>query len=404
MLSRDEKELRKKLLTNDIMKRCMVFPSLLVIIFFSFVSGLAMAQPDMARRHTVDSVDLYRDAKISRLFYYLPGDLQIASDSDGMPDFSLLLMRYTGTEAYDDQGTHRTRNLMQMRIIHSTMPKERLNLVKQKLRALAPDPELRPFPVKNLKAYLVYALVGAAGPEEGSVTAEGNYFSQDTDTKPAGEYWKERNFVVRLDNESANLFGDALQKQQTVLSVGYIFFADVVNSPETGLSVSGTAGAAAILYNMMRSEFENAKPDTLTDTRAIKAGAFEVIVDTDRWPELIKKVDINEQIPPDYAALNIYCYDFNNGIRKDLAQKKVEVEAKGVGGKDVTMRYTFRNDTPDIYACDLRFPYAVRIDVPYRYRITEITLGGEVTRSEWITGESWHRILDITSKSDNQTD
>lgn len=378
--------------------------SLLAIIFFSVASGFVGAQPDMARRHTIDSIDLYRDAKISNLFYYLPGDLQIATDIDGMPDFSLLLIRYTGTEAYDDQGTQRSRNLMQMRIIHTAMSHDLLAAVKQKLRTLATNPELRPFPVKNLKAYLVCSLLEAAGPEEGSVTAHENYFSQNTNETPASEYWKERNFIVRLDNESANLFWDALEKQQTILSIGYIFFSNVINSLETDLSVSATGGAADRLNGMMQAELDDAKKDTLLDTRIIKAGAFEVVIDTERWPGLIKKIDINEQIPPDYAAINIYCYDFNNEIRMDLVQKKIEIEAMGVGKKNVTMKYTFRNDTPDIYACDLHFPYAVRIDIPYRYRITEITDGGAVTRSEWFTGESWHKILDITSRSDIQSD
>ena len=151
----------------------------------------------------------------------------------------------------------------------------------------------------------------------------------------------------------------------------------------------------------MKTETDYARADTLLDTRVVKAGAFEVIIDTEKWPDLISKVDINEQIPPDYAAINVYCYDFNNELRQDLAQKKIEIEATGVGGGKVTLKYTFRNNTPDIYVCDLKFPYAVRIDTTYRYRVTEITTGGYINRTEWITQGSWHEILDITSKSDN---
>ena len=200
-------------------------------------------------------------------------------------------------------------------------------------------------------------------------------------------------------------FWDALQEQQTVLSVGFAFYSDVYNSINTDLDVSGTSSAVRNKLNeIIKSGEENAGADSLPGARVIKSGAFEIVIDTKKWPDLVKKVDINEQIPPDYAALNLYCFDFNNGLRDDLAQKKIEIEATGVGGSKVTLKYTFRNDVPDIYAADLKFPYAVRIDVPYRYRITEITWEGAVTRSEWITSGSWHEILDITTKSESQSE
>jgi hypothetical protein len=153
---------------------------------------------------------------------------------------------------------------------------------------------------------------------------------------------------------------------------------------------------------MIMGERKSAGKDSLLNTRIIKAGAFEVTIDTEKWPDLIAKIDINEQIPPDYAAVDVYCYDFHNNLRPDLAQKKVEIEAAGVGGEKVILRYTFRSDTPDIYAYDMKFPYAVKIDVPYRYRLTEITRSGTVTRADWKTRQSWNGILDITSKPDNE--
>lgn len=372
-----------------------------IFLLFYLSSGIILAQPDMARKFMFDDFVVYRDAKVYDLFYYLPGDLQVAVDEEGKPDFKLLMMRYTGTSAYDDQGNSRFRNLMQMRIIHSSLPAEELTAIKQKLRAFAPDPELRAFPVKNLKTVIVYSVVGEDSHQEGSVADQESHFSQENTFINKGEYWKERIYVIRLDNASANIFWDALQNQQTILSVGYAFYSEVFNSLRTNLNMSGTTGAVEKLNEMMKVESENARADTVLDTRVIKAGAFEVIIDTERWPDLISKVDINEQIPPDYAAINVYCYDFNNELLQDLAQKKIEVEATGVSGGKITLKYTFRKDTPDIYACDLKFPYAVRIDTPYRYRITEITTGGVITRTEWIIKGSWHEILDITSKSDN---
>lgn len=380
----------------------LVFTFMLLLLYF--YPRPALAQPDMAGKLVIGDLAVYRDARVFNRFYYLPGDLRIAADAEGKPDFRLLLMRYTGTSAYDDQGSYRFRNLMQMRIVHKSVPADDLKALKQKLGTIVADPELRPFPVKNLKTVIVYSVPGTEGSEETSVSDQTSYFSQEGSEIVRNEYWKERNFSARLDNAAANIFWEALQDQLTILSVGFAFYSDVFNSEKADLDVSGTRGAARQLNEMIRSAEEYAGADTLLATRVIKAGAFEVIIDTEKWPDLVRKVDINEQIPPDYAALNVYCYDFNNELRNDIAQKKIEVEATGVGGKPVTLKYTFRYDTPDIYACDLKFPYAVRIDTPYRYRVTEITTGGAVSRTEWITGNSWHEILDITTKTESQSE
>lgn len=370
-------------------------------LILSLTDSVMNAQPDMARKYVFDSLVVYRDARINNMFYYLPGDLKIATDNDGKPYFKLLLMRYTGTRIYDDQGTQRFRNLLQMRVIHTAYTSGQLKALKERLKAYVPDPELRAFPVKNLKAILICPAAGHDSNNVNTVAEQEGYFSQENDNTEKFEYWKERSFIIRLDNLSANMLWDALREQRTIMSVGFVFYSDVFNSMQTDLSGYESGAALSRLNEMIKTGNENAAADSLLDTRVVKAGAFEVIIDIEKWPDLITKVDINEQIPPDYAAVDIYCYDFHNDLRPDLAQKKIEVEATGVGGEKVILRYTFRSDTPDVYAYDMKFPYAVKINEPYRYRLTEITISGAVSRTEWTTRQSWNGILDITSKPDN---
>lgn len=373
----------------------------LPVLFVFLMTGVIGAQPDMSKKYVVDSFVVYRDARIYNLFYYLPGDLKIATDREGKPDFRLLLMRYTGTRTYGDQGSQRFRNLLQMRVIHTCYSANDLRTIVQKLKAYSNDPVLKPMPVRNLRSVLVYSAAGIEGSHGNTIKQQDGHFSQENDIADRNEYWKERTFVLRLDNTAANILWNALQEQQTILSVGFAFYADVFNSLETDLNAYGNTVATGALDEIIRTEKEKAAADSLLDTRVVRAGAFEVIIDLAKWPDLVRMVDINEQIPPDYAAVDVYCYDFNNNLRPDLAQKKIEIEAIGVGGEKVTIRYTFRSDMPDIYVCDMKFPYAVKINVPYRYRITEITRSGVVSRKEWESRESWHEILDITSKSDN---
>jgi hypothetical protein len=152
----------------------LVFSFMLLLLYF--FTGPVIAQPDMSGKYVFGDLAVYRDARVFNRFYYLPGDLQVATDVDGKPDFKLLLMRYTGTSAYDDQGSHRFRNLMQMRIIHKSMPEDDLRVLKQKLRTIVADPELRPFPVKNLKTVIVYSVPGTNENEENSVSDQESYF------------------------------------------------------------------------------------------------------------------------------------------------------------------------------------------------------------------------------------
>jgi hypothetical protein len=50
-----------------------------------------------------------------------------------------------------------------------------------------------------------------------------------------------------------------------------------------------------------------------------------------------------------------------------------------------------------VYARSIRIPYAVRLDQPFYYRITEIDHNGDTNISEWIEKKEWNDIVDITS-------
>jgi len=129
----------------------------------------------------------------------------------------------------------------------------------------------------------------------------------------------------------------------------------------------------------------------------VRAGATSVTADAARWPDLLRRVDINEGIPPAYALLDIYCYDFRDELRADLYLKRVQIEAEGVAGDPVHREVIFERSAPDLYAHSLRFPFAVRLDHPYRYRVIEVSRDGRVTEGNWIKVESWARPLDVTS-------
>jgi len=108
-------------------------------------------------------------------------------------------------------------------------------------------------------------------------------------------------------------------------------------------------------------------------------------------------VDLNDQVPANYAALSIYCYDFNNATRPDLAEKTIEIEAISVTGKPIRLERTFSAASPDVYSAPARFQFAVSLKKPYRYRVREVSADGREQLSPWRDGKPWSQILDVTT-------
>jgi hypothetical protein len=158
------------------------------------------------------------------------------------------------------------------------------------------------------------------------------------------------------------------------------------------------SGDSTLAEGFERSTENLLATDTLIATRLVKADAFAINVDVGLWPELLKKIDINEGLPPAYAALEVRCFDFANDTRPDLAVKGIDIAATGVGGQTITIpTQKFLRSEPDLYARQIRFPYAVKLTQPYRYRLVEYTVEGDKRVSGWVEVNSWASHLDITT-------
>lgn len=362
--------------------------------------GKSWAQPNLDYKYEANGLTLYRDALLEHVYYYIPIGLKLATDNEGKPEFKFLLMRYTGTHANRDQGIKRFRSLLTMKIINEVPSLVALEGVKQDLieQNDLQKVELKPVPIQNLQALLVYSTLDGSGTLDTSaqVYEKGFFETTSEQSKDKGIYWKERNFVLRLDDNTAQAFWEAFDKKQTILSVGYAFFSRIKSYHKYEPDFSGSPELVEEMEKRFSTETDDSLQEDSLVLRVIKAGAFDITVDTEKWPDLLKKVDINEQMPPEYAVLEAYCYDFNNELRKDLYKIKLDIEASGVNGKPVKQSYTFQNSQPDIYATTIFFPHAVRLDMPYKHRTVEIYHDGNVKKSPWQEKENWHEILDIT--------
>jgi hypothetical protein len=375
----------------------MIRKALLLAALLAASALPAGAVPDLRAGRLAGPLTVYPDDRRPGLFYAPPGELELAVDAEGRPDLHLLDLRYTGTVAGGDQGTAVFRSLLTFKVRMAGPTPEELRKAATALKAAGiRRPDLRPLPIRRLESALIYETAGGpeAPPAEPRALPEGHF--EAAGAEPGDGTWSERLYTLALDPATADLFGQALRAGQVVLSVGYAFYADGIGPDRPLTELTGSPALIAELRSRLdgpRSETPGEAPEPVL----VRAGAAAVTVDAGRWPELLKRVDVNESVPPGYAALDLYCYDFRDALRPGLYEKQVEIEAVAVGGGRAVLAATFRRAEPDLYARSLRFPMAVRLDRPYRFRVIDTFDDGRTAAGPWTDRASWTELLDVTS-------
>ena len=369
--------------------------------FILFLSCLTcanlLAQPAISKREIINGVYVYPDVKKKTVFYYAPGDIVLATDNFGVPLYKFFQMRYTGSQATGDQGQLNYRSILEFTVQLKHLDATTIDNITTTLKSKTPKPELYPLPIKRIESGLVYALDKAGDGKATKVT--GGKFEENTEGGNTGELWTERMFTLSLDNVSSQLLWATLEKGQTVMSLCYSFYTPGIldSVPEVKLTSTGTLPED--LKDELDSFVSESKNDTLKKTILVKASATALTVDIKQAADRIKKIDLNEnRIPPDYAVLDIRCYDFNNDLRKDLYAKRLEAVATGMDGKEVKQNVTFYSSSPDIYYAGLRFKYAVKMDRSLKYRVVEIKNDTAPYYGKWIEQKSWSKLIDITTQ------
>ena len=366
----------------------------------------AAATPLLTPAVEAGGLRVFRDTRREGRYYYGPKGLELVSGADGEPSLRLLQMRYLGTRAAGDAGAKVRRSILSLRVALASPSPAQLRRAERLLsdrdgRRRGAAVDLRPLPLERVETALVLVSLaradGASDPlalPEGHLEAEG-----DEGRNTAAAYWRERRFSVRLDPATSQLVAAALERGQTLVSLAYAFFAKGATGGPSELSLGGAGDPALTeLERRIRTSErrESGSPRSARD-QLVLAGATALSLAPGQGERSIRRIDLNDRLPPAYAALDVFCFDFRDGRRPDLAVKTLEVEAVGVGGGAVRGRLTFEDSSPDLYAASLRFPFAVRLDRPYRYRILEVLRDGAVTRGEWRQASSWSPLLDVTS-------
>lgn len=365
------------------------------MLLLALLAAPAVAVPDLSTRRVVGELTVFADDERAGLFYVTPAALRLVTASDGRPDFSFVQMRYTGNAVSRDRGLTLHRSLVTLRV---ELPQHSAAALASAAQALAVNgrpAELRPLPVRRLEAAMIYTTIGAADTAARELAGGGFQTSRDREG-PLGEgFWRERVFTVGLDSLTAQALHAALAHGQLMMSLGYAVVADGRLAREPWGGVDGPPELAEALGRQL-ADSPGAAADSLR-RRVVAASVIPVRVDLHRWPDLVRRVDLDAGSRTGYGALEVYCYDFRDQRRPDLYEKQVEVEAESVAGRPVRLQLAFARAHPDVYRTSVRFPVAVRLDRPYRYRVAEVRPDGSTTQGVWRAGRDWLGLLDLTT-------
>lgn len=371
---------------------------IILAFLLTITSEIALkAQPLSSSSLVVEGEKLYKDSKNPNLLYYLPPSYDLLYAADGRPPFTLIKMRYTGTAATGDKGVSKYHNLVQFRVGIAPDHVRQMNDLKAAMKRIYPRAELRMMPVRKFSSLLVFA--GTDGADTAHLIQTGYAEATDENAEVNNSYWNERVVSFRINNNDAQLVETALRNKQAAMSLSYAFYSNMNGGKNDDTSVYRDGRLNNDAKAFFRKQ-EDSDKDTASLLAMVKADAIPIMVDVQRWPDAIQQTDINERIPAKYPLLDIYCYDFNNELRPDLYAKKVEIKAVSVNGSEISTAYSFRQNKPDQYAKSIRFGYAIRLDKPYTFRVTEITNDGEMQAGEWTVRKEWSELLDITSPPD----
>ncbi len=349
--------------------------------------GPLSAQPALDRARAAGPLTVFPDAEVEGRFYYVPGRLELAT-RNGRPAMLFLLTRYTGTRLTGDQGESEIFAHLSFDVEQQPVRANDIEAAREVLsREGVSRPGLRLLPVRRTEAQVVFAPLGGGRAD----TVSGGAFENRGGT--AGTL-SERRFTLRLDRFSAEAVWKMLESERTLVSFSYAYVAEGMIGSGGEMRVTGDLASTA--EGTLDADAMSA--EGTTDLRTVRADAFEVTLDPDRDSDLIQVVDVNAERPlqPAHGVLDIRCYDFRNGLRPDLAMKMVELEGEAANGRTARKLVIFQASVPDEAVHRLRFPFAVRLNQPLRYRVREIATNGEEIDLGW-RERSWVGVLDVTT-------
>ena len=234
--------------------------------------------------------------------------------------------------------------------------------------------------------------------EQLSLPATGIVTQSSDDTKRSTSLWVERTYSLPLGNNDAQILSEALENGQTAISFSYAYIARFDERNNLDLEITGDLELAEELQTRLL----DIASKTEKRIAIAHSDAIAISIDPQNIEYHLSKIDINDRLPPGYASLDIYCYDFQQDLVPGQFVKRLEIEAQSPTGRTVHAAMSFTKSSPEIYGQLLRIPRAVDFTAPFRYRVVSILDSGKQEEVvAWTERERWAEILDISHSPDD---
>jgi hypothetical protein len=347
------------------------------------------ADPRLDDALEVRGARVYADHEEPGVFYVAPGPIAIGRRDGGAPAVDLRLTYYYGSSLRDDRGRRDVLWGLGIDLVRSMPGTAERKALAEALRDRVPADE--PVVVRNLPVYgmpieVVYSPIdpdltevalGEAHVTEPEVDEPSDGESEDPPARDAG-LWSRRRLSFALSPEDGTAMRAAFESGGALMGISYAY------------RVRGVVPTEAL---------DEEEREWLEVERLVGADALRVEIDGATHPEFLRIVDLNSLAPPGYAGLSVLCSDFAPAVDDwSFEAKRVELEAEGVAGQPIRASVEFPAVDPEVSLQRVAFPYAVRVDRPYRYRVTAYTIEGERRQGPWHEVEQWSRPLDITGE------
>ena len=375
------------------MKLC----GILLLLCCFFITARLAAQPDFSVQYPLDSVLIIRDYKDSTHYYYHASYLHIAKEISGKHGFSFVQSRYTGSQRSGDQGNIRYRSFVQIKV-RQTIPDNKLvTRIKAdlKTRYNLGAVHLSPLSYKKIVARLICPRIG-----EAPLVSEVAQAENKSETAQPTE-WHEKVFTLSLDNHTSQALWEVIQSGKSLLSLEYQMIAEgrtAMSTPDSAIIEITGSDSVMQQEKLVGIAGASETSNQIFGEKVVEADAIPIHVDLEKYPDLLKQVDINEQVPPEYPLLQVYCFDFQNRLSEDLLLKKITLQGWGVNQSRVQSVVTFRKTKPDLIFQTANFAHAVLIHKPLRYKITTVNSTNGLRESDWKTWHLYDGMLDVTGK------
>lgn len=363
-----------------------------ILFFFLGIFAQVNAQPNTSSKNVIDGLAVYGDISLPNVFYYAPLYMELVTDVDGQPDFKFVRMTHIGSRARGMEEWKQS-SVIQFTIKPNRVQPNSFTEIKNKIKESYCSNckvKLVPLPIKKMEAALVYVDIDF----ENQKTLHSNYFDEDS---KGGGIWSSKTFTIRPDKYTSQYLWDAFKTNKGSLSVAYGIWGYLKNNDSVTYHFKGPKELEDVLKSFNTKSEDSTQ---VVNYSLVNAGAFQIDVNTKKWPKLMEEISFEATLSPRYGLVDVYCYDFNNETRPDLVGKIIEFEASGVGNGMVKTEIEFSINKPEIYAHAVKFEYAVKLNKPLKYRVIELFETGDIAEGDWQIKNNWTGIIDISSKGD----